>query len=68
MASRRLFDGATIELRQLPIVAASLPPAELIVQAYRFISGSWVLHRPYAAVSSISRRSIAKVRVSGEWK
>ena len=42
--------------------------AELIVQAYKYIAGSWVIHRPYATVSSVRKRAMAKVRQAGEWK
>lgn len=41
---------------------------ELVVQAYKYIAGSWVIHRPYAVVSSVRKHAFAKVRQAGEWK
>lgn len=41
---------------------------EVVVQVYKYIAGSWVIHRPYATVSTLRKRAIAKIRQAGEWK
>lgn len=54
MATRRLFDGATIEIGQIPIVSAAPPPA-----------GGTKL---WLKVSGVWKESTVWIKVSGVWK
>jgi hypothetical protein len=63
MASRRLFDGATIEINQMPLVA--LPVGNLM---WIKVSGVWKQAITWIKVSGTWKQSTPKIKVSGIWK
>jgi hypothetical protein len=66
MATRRLFDGATIEIGQVPIVGAGTPPVSTIV--WLKVAGVWKSTTPYIKVSGVWKTSTPYIKVSGVWK
>lgn len=66
MASRRLFDGATIEIGQLPIVAAALPPAA--VTLWIRDSGVWKTAVLWVKASGTWKVATLNVKDAGTWK
>lgn len=66
MASRRLFDGAQIEIGSLPIVAASAPPTNTIV--WLRVGGVWKQATVWLRVGGVWKTTTPFVRVSGVWK
>jgi hypothetical protein len=63
MAIRRLFDGATIEIYQIPIEA---PVSGTIV--WIKVSGVWKQATPFIKVSGVWKQSTPYIKVSGTWK
>ncbi len=63
MASRRLFDGATIEISQMPLVALPVGNAMWIK-----VSGVWKQALTWIKVSGTWKQSTPKIKVSGIWK
>lgn len=66
MASRRLFDGAQIELGILPIVAPSAPPAGS--QLWIKVSGVWKQATAYIRVGGVWKVASPFIKVSGTWR
>lgn len=66
MASRRLFDGAQIELDILPIVGPVAPPAGS--QFYIKVAGVWKTAIVYIKVAGIWKVADPYIKVSGVWK
>lgn len=62
MASRRLFDGAQIELGILPIVA---PPSN---KFWIKISGTWKEATLWLKVAGVWKQATPKTKVAGIWK
>lgn len=65
MASRRLFDGATIEINQLPIVAASTPTGNIM---WIKVSGVWRRAITWIKVSGVWKQATPKIKVAGIWE
>jgi hypothetical protein len=62
MASRRLFDGAQIEIGSLPIVKS------IGTKIWIKVSGVWKETIPYLKVSSVWKAVTPYIKVSGVWK
>lgn len=60
MASRRLFDGAQVEIGSLPVRA--------ITQAWIKISGIWRRATVWIKVSGVWREAEPKTKQSGAWR
>jgi hypothetical protein len=60
VASRRLFDGAQVEIGSLPVRA--------ITQAWIKISGIWKKATLWIKVSGVWKEAEPKTKVAGEWK
>lgn len=63
MATRRLFDGATIEIGQVPIVAT--PAATLF---WIKISGVWKQAVAYVKISGVWKTVTPYIKISGNWR
>ena len=59
-----LFDGARIEVGQLPIEA----PAAPAVQAWVKVSGTWREATPWVKVAGTWRQATPKLKVAGTWQ
>jgi hypothetical protein len=66
MASRRLFDGAQIELDILPIVGA--PPPVAGSQFYIKVAGVWKTATAYIKVAGVWKVADPYIKVTGTWK
>jgi hypothetical protein len=65
MATRRLFDGATIEIGQVPIVGSAPSTSSIF---WIKVSGTWKEAITWIKVSGVWKQAIAYVKVSGAWK
>jgi hypothetical protein len=65
MATRRLFDGATIEIGQVPIVG-SAPSTSSIFHIK--VSGTWKQAITWIKVSGVWKQTTPFVKVGGVWK
>jgi len=65
MASRRLFDGAQIEIRSIPIVYPITPPSGS--QFWINISGVWKQATPWVKVAGVWKQGTAFIKVGGVW-
>jgi hypothetical protein len=61
---RWLFDGARIEVGQVPIEA----PAPPSVQAWVKVSGTWREATPWVKVAGTWRQATPKLKVAGTWQ
>lgn len=66
MASRRLFDGAQIELGILPIVGPATPPAGN--QFWIKIAGTWKQATLWLKVAGVWKQATPKTKVAGTWQ
>jgi hypothetical protein len=66
MASRRLFDGAQIEIGILPIVGA--PPPVAGSQFYIKVAGVWKTATAYIKVAGVWKTATPYIKVTGTWK
>jgi hypothetical protein len=67
MPTRRIFDGATIEIGQVPIVgAAPPPPAATIV--WLKVAGVWKQATAFLKVTGTWKTTTPYIKVSGNWK
>ena len=64
MATRRLFDGAQIEIKSLPIVGASSVSSIFWIK----ITGVWKQATAYIKVSGVWKTTTPYIKVSGVWK
>lgn len=64
MASRRLFDGATIEIGQIPVVG----PAVAENTFWLKVSGLWKQAVMWIKVSGEWKQTSPKIKVNGSWK
>ena len=60
MASRRLFDGATREIGQLPIQGSN--------KLWIRISGVWQEAQPWIRVSGVWKQAQPWIKVDGVWR
>lgn len=67
MASRRLFDGATIEIGQVPIVAIAPPPISGTT-VYLKVSGVWKVATVYLKVAGVWKLATTFIKDGGVWK
>ena len=65
MPRRLLFDGALIELGQLPLIAAIIPAGTL---AYIKIGGVWMSATPYIKVSGAWQLAQPYLKDGGTWQ
>jgi hypothetical protein len=65
MATRRLFDGAQIELKQVPIVAA---PSLANTIAWLKVAGTWKQATVYIKVAGVWKTATPNIKVAGVWK
>jgi len=66
MASRRLFDGAQIEIGSLPIVGA--PPPVAGSQFHIKIAGVWKTATAYIKVAGVWKTADPYINVTGTWR
>jgi hypothetical protein len=65
MATRRLFDGATIEIGQVPIVA----PTSVSTIVWLKVSSVWKqVTDVYIKVSGTWKQATAFIKIGGNWK
>jgi len=64
MASRRLFDGAQIELGLLPIEAIVVAGSKIWIK----VAGTWKEATPFIKVSGTWKQATPFINVSGTWK
>jgi hypothetical protein len=67
MATRRIFDGATIEIGQVPIVGAGVPP----VASSKFwikVAGVWKEAIVHIKVAGVWKTATVHIKVAGVWK
>jgi hypothetical protein len=64
MATRRLFDGATIEIGQVPIVA----PASTGNIMWIKIAGVWKQAITWIKVAGVWKQTEPKIKISGVWR
>jgi hypothetical protein len=67
MASRRLYDGAQIELGILPIVALAPPPTTGL-EVWLKVSGVWKLCEVWLKESGTWKLTTPFLKESGVWK
>jgi hypothetical protein len=67
MATRRLYDGAQIELGILPIVASAPAPAPSN-KLWIKISGTWREAITWIKISGIWKQATPKTKVAGVWQ
>lgn len=65
MATRRLYDGATIEIGQVPIVATPVVSGTI---AYINVSGVWKQATAFIKVAGVWKTSTPNIKVAGTWK
>ncbi len=65
MATRRLFDGATIEIGQVPIVATPVVSGTI---AWINVSGVWKTSTAFIKVGGVWKTSTPNIKVAGTWK
>ncbi len=66
MPTRRIFDGASIEIGQVPIVGPATPPAGTIV--WLKVLGVWKQATVHIKVSGVWKTASPNIRVGGVWK
>jgi len=66
MATRRLFDGASIEIGQVPIESVSTPPPTTL--AWLKVGGVWKTATVHIKVSGVWKTATPKIKVGGVWK
>jgi hypothetical protein len=66
MASRRLFDGAQIEIGSLPIVGA--PPPVAGSQFHIKVAGVWKTATAYIKVAGVWKTADPYINVTGTWR
>ena len=64
MPRRLLFDGALIELGQLPLIAAIIPAGTV---AYIKIGGVWLSATPYIKDGGIWKLAAPHIKETGAW-
>jgi hypothetical protein len=64
MATRRLYDGAQIELDILPIVGTSSVSSIFWLK----VAGVWKQATAYIKVSGVWKTATPNIKVSGVWK
>ena len=64
MATRRLFDGAQIELQILPIVGTSSVSSILWIK----VAGVWKQAVTWIKISGVWKTTTPYIKVSGVWK
>jgi hypothetical protein len=67
MATRRLFDGATIEIGQIPIVGAGVPPIAGTI-AWIKVAGVWKEATVHIKVAGVWKTATPNIKVAGVWK
>jgi len=63
---RWLFDGARIEVGQLPLEAPAAPPSG--VQAWVRVAGVWKEGTVWIKVSGTWQQATPKLKVAGTWE
>ena len=64
MPTRRLFDGATIEIGQVPIVGT--PPIGVTV--WFKVAGVWRQATVWTKVAGVWKQTTTYVKIAGVWK
>jgi hypothetical protein len=67
MATRRLFDGASIEIGQVPIVSAAPPPPVSTI-VWLKVAGVWKQSTAFIKVAGTWETSTPFIKVTGTWK
>jgi hypothetical protein len=67
MATRRLYDGAQIELGILPIVAPAPPPSGA-TKFWIKVSGVWKEATTYIKIAGVWKTATPAIKVSGTWE
>jgi hypothetical protein len=65
MATRRLFDGATIEIGQVPIVGSAPSTSS---KFHIKVSGTWKEAITWIKVSGVWKQATPFVKIGGVWK
>jgi hypothetical protein len=65
MATRRLYDGAQIELGILPIVASAPTPSN---KFWLKVAGTWREAITWIKISGIWKQATPKIKIAGIWK
>jgi hypothetical protein len=65
MATRRLFDGAQIEIGSVPIVSVAAPPS---VQAWIKVAGTWREATPFVRVAGTWQQATPSMKIAGTWQ
>ena len=65
MATRRLFDGATIEIGQVPIVGATPSTSSIF---WIKVAGTWKQAITWIKVSGVWKQTTPYIKVGGVWK
>jgi hypothetical protein len=65
MATRRLFDGAQIEIKSIPIVGQSSTPAAVF---YIKVSGVWKAAITWIKVSGVWKQATPFVKIGGQFR
>jgi hypothetical protein len=66
MATRRLYDGATIEIGQVPIESVSTPPSTTL--AWLKVGGVWKQATVHIKVSGVWKTATPKIKAGVTWK
>jgi hypothetical protein len=64
MATRRIFDGATIEIGQVPIVG--IPPTGTIV--WFKVAGVWKQTTVWTKIAGVWKTTTPYIKIAGVWK
>jgi hypothetical protein len=67
MATRRLFDGASIEIGQVPIKGAEVPPGAGAI-AWIKVAGVWKQTTVWIKESGVWKTATPYVKVLGQWE
>ena len=65
MATRRLFDGAQIEIQSVPIVGIPSTPSSIF---WIKISGVWKQAVTWIKVAGVWKQATPYVKIGGNWK
>jgi hypothetical protein len=65
MATRRLFDGATIEIGQVPIVGAAPSTSSIF---HIKVAGTWKQAITWIKVSGVWKQATPFIKITGIWK
>ena len=64
MPTRRLFDGATIEIGQIPIEGQTVTGNIIWLK----VSGTWKQATPFIKVAGTWKQATPSIKISGVWK